>query len=167
MKFPIQKKRNTFRINLRASFNTEEPPTQAGSLYSGYPCRVVRKKKLFCSGPSGGTGGVPPASPTGLVAGDNTGGMPGHVFGHQAPPTRPLEAARAACSTSRQTKSKVPELTTRGAESADPETEILKFQKIQKFLQNFQSTSFCLKIALVTLWICISHAPASFAMKLI
>ena len=31
---------------------------------------------------------------------NDTGGMLGHVFGHQASRTRPLEAARAACSTS-------------------------------------------------------------------
>ena len=31
------------------------------------------------------------------MAGDNTGGMLGHVFGHQAPLTRLYEAARAAC----------------------------------------------------------------------
>ena len=42
------------------------------------------------------------------------------VFGHQAPLSRPLEAVRVASSTSRRTKSKVHELTTRGSESADP-----------------------------------------------
>ena len=38
----------------------------------------------------------------GLESSENTMGMLGHVFDHQAPRLRPLEAAVAACSTSRR-----------------------------------------------------------------
>mgnify|MGYP001073509446 CR=1 FL=1 len=44
----------------------------------------------------------PPASWTGLASLGNTVGMLGHVFDHQAPLTRPLEAVVAACSTTRR-----------------------------------------------------------------
>ena len=41
----------------------------------------------------GAAWGGPPASLTGLVTGDNTGAMLGHVFGHHASRMRVLEAA--------------------------------------------------------------------------
>ena len=44
----------------------------------------------------------PPGSWTGLASLGNTVGMLGHVFDHQAPLTRPLEAVVAACSTTRR-----------------------------------------------------------------
>ena len=60
---------------------------------------------LFCPAAAGGALRLlrpPPASWTGLASLGNTVGMLGHVFDHQAPLTRPLEAVVVACSTSRR-----------------------------------------------------------------
>ena len=59
---------------------------------------------LFCPAAAGGALRLlrpPPASWTGLASLGNTVGMLGHVFDHQVPLTRPLEAVGAACSSSR------------------------------------------------------------------
>ena len=54
---------------------------------------------FFFTWPPGAAVGVPPASWTGLTSSWDTVGMLGHVFDHQPPLTRPLQAVDAACST--------------------------------------------------------------------
>ena len=54
---------------------------------------------FFLTWPPGAAVGVPPASWTGLTSSWDTVGMLGHVFDHQPPLTRPLQAVDAACST--------------------------------------------------------------------
>ena len=60
---------------------------------------------LFCPAAAGGALRLlrpPPASWPGLASLGNTVGMLGHVFDHQAPLTRPLEAVVVAWSTTRR-----------------------------------------------------------------
>ena len=65
---------------------------------------------------SGATQSAPSASLASPVARDNTGDMWEHVFDHQASRTRPLEVARAACSTSEEMEERI----TRGGRVSDP-----------------------------------------------
>ena len=89
-------------------------------------CRKVYTGALWRLGT---TGRHPPASQTGPEASYNTWDILGHVFGHQAPLTRPLEAVAAPCSTSKREGAKWREAgpITRGA---DPESKI--FGKMKK-----------------------------------
>ena len=77
---------------------------------------------------------------TGLSSG-TTGDMLGHVFGHRGPLARPLEASRAACSTTEPSRTRSPGGRQIGP-NRDPGPKILEIRKNRRFLE----CVFCLKI---------------------
>ena len=72
---------------------------------------------------------------TGLSSG-TTGDMLGHVFGHRGPLARPLEASRAACSTTEPSRTRSPGGRQIGP-NPDPGPKILEIRKNHRFLKCF------------------------------
>ena len=105
------------------------------------------KNRTFTLGLIGAVLGRPAAPLTPGLSSGTTGDMLGHVFGHQGPLARPLEAARAACSTTEPSRRRSPGGRRIGP-NPDPVAEILKFPKNHGFLKCFVLLENCTESSL-------------------
>ena len=92
------------------------------------------KKGTLTTGPYSAAVGRPATPLTPVLISGNTGDMLGHVFGHPGPLARPLEASRAACSTTRPSRSRSPGGGRIGP-NPDPGPKILEIRKNHRFLK--------------------------------